>query len=237
MSEIQKLKSFVDSLLYYEHEPSQVNSKKRNFPFITISRLAGAGGQSLAKILYEKIQKLNQEPLFCGWQLCNQEICHIVAQDPALKSSVESLLKTEYHSHAEDFIGQLVFGVSSQDVVIKKMFHMMRAFAIYGKVVFVGRGSALLTHDLPLGIHIRLVASLDSRIKRMMQALQISEKEARQAIAEKDKAKAELVKTFFSKDIHDPLLYDAIWNTDRVSMDEIAGVLVEMIRKKAETKY
>ena len=232
MTEIHKLASFVDSLHYREKTGPQLDPKKGCFPFVTISRQAGAGGQALASLLAEKIQKLHQESLFQGWQLCNQELCHMVAQDPVLKSSVESLKRTEYHSHAEDMLSQLIYGGSSQDIVVKKMFHLMRVFALHGKVIFVGRGSTLLTHDLPLGIHVRLEAAMESRVKRMVPVLGPDEKKVRKLIEEKDKAKAELVKTFFNKDVRDPLLYDVCWNTGRVSIDEIADLLIAMIRRK-----
>ena len=232
MSEIQKLASFVDSLHYREQAGPQIDPKKGCFPFVTISRQSGAGGNALAAILDEKIQKLQSEPLFRGWQLCGPQLRQMLSQDPALKNMVESLRQTEYHSHAEDFLSQFIYGGSSQDVVIKKMFHLMRAFAIHGKVIFVGRGSTFLTRDLPLGIHIRLEASMESRIKRMMPEFGPDEKKVRKLIEEKDKAKAELVKTFFNKDIHDPLLYDICWNTDRVPIEEISKFLIEMIRDK-----
>jgi cytidylate kinase len=113
------------------------------------------------------------------------------------------------------------------------MFHLMRAFAIHGKVIFVGRGAPFLTRDLPLGIHVRLEASMESRVRRMMPEFGPDPKKVRKVIEEKDKAKAELVKTFFCKNIHDPLLHDIVWNTDRVPIPEIAKLLVEMIRDKA----
>ena len=237
MTEIHKLASFVDSLHYHEEHGPEIDPQKGRFPFITISRQAGAGGNALAAALEEKIQKLQAEPLFRGWQLCNQQLRQMLLQDPALKSMVESLRRTEYHSYAEDFIAQFIYGGSSQDVVIKKMFHLMRAFAIHGKVIFVGRGSTLLTRDLPLGIHVRLEASMESRVKRMTPVFGPDPKKVRQVIEEKDKAKAELVKTFFNKDVHDPLLYDICWNTDRVPIDEIAKLLIEMIRDKAAGSF
>jgi len=200
---------------------------------VTISRQAGAGGNALATVLAEKIAKLQVEPIFHGWQLCGSQLCQMIGQDPSLKTVVESLQRTEYHSQAEDMLSQLIYGGSSQDLAVKKMFHLIRAFALHGKVIFIGRGSTLLTRDLPLGIHVRLEASMESRIKRMAPEFGPDEKNIRRVIEEKDRAKAELVKTFFHKDIQDPLLYDVRWNTDRVSIDEIAGILIEMIRNRA----
>ena len=233
MTEIHKLASFIDSLHYHEKSGAKIDPKKGCFPFITISRQAGAGGNALAAALEEKIQKLHDEPLFRGWHLCGQELCQMVGQDPKLKDLVDSLKRTEYHSHAEDILSQFIYGGSSQDVVVKKMFQLIRTFALHGKVILVGRGSTFLTMDLPLGIHVYLEAPIESRVKRMMGALGVDEKKAREAVKDKDKAKAELVKTFFNKDIGNSLLYDIVWNTDRVPIEEIAKILIEMIRDKA----
>lgn len=237
MTEIHKLASFVDSLHYHEQNSPELDPKKGCYPFVTISRQAGAGGNALAACLDAEIRDLQGEPLFRGWQVCGQELCDQVAEDPALRDLVGSLKRTEYHSQAEDFLSQLIHGVASQDVAIKKMFHLMRTFALHGKVVLVGRGSGFLTRDLPLGIHVRLEASMESRVKRMMAALNLPEKSARAAIDEKDKAKAALVKTYFHHDIRDPLLYDVLWNTDRVPVASIAKILIEMIREKARGAF
>lgn len=233
MTETHKLAAFVDSLHYREKTGPKIDPKKGCFPFVTISCLAGAGGNTLATTLDEKIRKLHAEPLFRGWQHFSQELCQLVGQDPALKNVVDSLKHTEYHSHAEDILSQLIYGGASQDLVVKKMFHLMRTFALHGKVILVGRGSTPLTRDLPMGIHVRLEAAFESRVKRMMNAFNLDQKTARATVEEKDKAKAELIKTFFHKDIRDPLLYDVVWNTDRVSIEEIAEVLIELIRNKA----
>ncbi len=236
MPEIQKLASFIDILQYRETTGPQVDPKKGCFPFVTISRQAGAGGHVLATLIAGKIQKLHAERLFQNWHY-DQDLFRCVSQDPALVKTLERLRDTEYHSHAEDMISQLICGGTSQDFVIKKMFHLMRAFALHGKAIFVGHGATLLTRDLPLGIHVRLEASVESRVKRLMRSLNLDAKKAREMVDEKDKAKAELVKTFFSKDVRDTLHYDMLWNTDRVSIEEISKILVEIIRDKAAGSF
>ena len=50
MTEIHKLASFVDSLHYREKTGPRIDPQKGCFPFITISRQAGAGGQALAAL-------------------------------------------------------------------------------------------------------------------------------------------------------------------------------------------
>jgi cytidylate kinase len=90
-------------------------------------------------------------------------------------------------------------------------------------VIIVGRAGASLTRHLPGGLHLRLVASLPARVRRMMAVKDVSEKEARRAVAERDRARADLVESYFHRDINDPLLYDMVWNTETMAPDVIAA--------------
>jgi cytidylate kinase len=232
MNPLEKMKSFLDASQYEEARCSCLDFAKGRNPFVTVSREAGAGGHSLAVAILKEVGK-EHSPLYGGWQICDQEICRMIAEEPGLKVYTESLLAREYHSGVEDFLKELLEGDSPQDAVIHRMFGIIRKFAVLGKVVFVGRGAVCLTRDLPLGVHIRLVASLESRIGRMAEYLRVTEKRAREITLEQDQARARLVKTYFDKDIEDPLLYDAIWNTDRAPVDEIAKFTVGMVKRKA----
>ena len=235
MGEIDKLAAFIDGVQYREKQLHTIDPAKGRFPFVTISRETGAGGHNLASKIVELMVNEKDNPLFEGWQVCDQEICHRIAQDPKLNVSLESLLISEYRSPAEDLISQFITGESAQEKVFKKMFRVIRDLALFGKTVIVGRGATCLTRDLPYGIHVRLVASLPSRIALMMDSHGKDEKWAHETIQREDKAKASLVKTFFVRDIRDPLLYDCVWNTDRVAIDHIARVIIEMIKQKSAT--
>lgn len=233
MGEIEKLKSFLDCVHYREKHLPDIDPAMGRYPFVTISRETGAGGHNLADKILELIAVESTDALFQGWQCCDQELCHRIAQDPKLKGSSDGLLVSEYHSQTEDLISQILTGTPPQDKALKKMFRLIRDLALFGKTIIIGRGSTCLTRDLPYGVHVRLVASMRSRVALMMKAHGQDEKWATEKIKEQDRAKAALVRTFFHKDIEDPLLYDAVWNTDRVEVGDIAQVIVGMIRKKA----
>jgi cytidylate kinase len=101
-----------------------------------------------------------------------------------------------------------------------------------GKVILMGRGGVSITRDLASGVHIRLVAPRDTRVQRTMGNLGISEKEAARWVDDQDRSRARMVKSRFKQNIDDPLLYDAVWNTDTVPLDAIARYVTEMVRGK-----
>ena len=116
------------------------------------------------------------------------------------------------------------------------MFRTIFSFATVGKVVLVGRGAACLTRDLPLGIHVRLVAPLSVRIRRMRDYLRLTESHAAALVAEQDKARARLIKTYFGRQIDDPLLYDTVWNTESVSVATIAATIVRLVQYRVKER-
>lgn len=226
------VRHLVDSVVYREKGGPLPHVLKGQFPFVTVSRQTGAGGHTLALAILEQLKGEQEPALSQGWQIADQEICQRVAEDPAVKVSVESLLAAEYHSEIEDILKELLLGYSSQDAVNRRMFHLIRNLATFGRVILVGRGAACLTRDLPMGIHVRLVAPLAGRIRRMRMLMRRDEREARELVLEQDKAREKLVKVYFGKNIEDSLLYDAVWNTDTVSMETLARLVVSMIKEK-----
>lgn len=230
MTEFEKLKAFLETLAYQEKEDKESDSKKGSFPFVTISRQAGAGGNSLANAVIEALAE-RKESFAGGWQRFNQELCRKIAEEPGLKVSLEPLLKFEYHSEIEDMMEEMIVGTTPQDVVNKKIFQLMHTLAAFGKVILVGRGGVCLTRGMPRGIHVRLVAPLEARIKRMEDLLELPYKKAKEFVAEQDKSRARFMKAYFNRNIDDPLLYQVTWNTGVVSMDEIAHSVVHMIEK------
>ena len=231
MTEFEKVKSFLQTLLYHEKESKGSDLTKGSFPFVTISRQAGAGGNTLANAIMEQLAE-HKEPVFQGWQRFNQELCKKIAEEPGLKVSLEPLLKFEYRSEIEDMMEEMIVGTTPQDIVNKKIFQFMRTLAGFGKVILVGRGGVCLTRDLPLGIHIRLIAPLEARIKRMGDLLELSHKKSKEFVLEQDKSRKNLVQTFFNRDIADPLLYDMVFNTDKMLVEDIAHSIVSMMTKK-----
>jgi len=234
VSDTQRIKTFIETMTYEEKQKALLDVEKGHFPFITISRQAGAGGLTLAKALLGQIEKEKEDPLLRGWHVCGRELCQLVTEDPNVNVLMSTLVSSEYRSQIEDMVSEMIAGTPPQDVVIKKMFRMIRTLATFGKVVLVGRGASILTRRLPLGIHVRLIAPLSTRVNRMMHLLGASEAEAKKTVQEQDKGRARLIDTFFNKNIEDPLLYDVVWNTDTVSIDEIARILVSMVKQKAK---
>jgi cytidylate kinase len=214
------------------HEPpsfAEADAPQGSRPFVTVSRQAGAGGHALADALVAATERARHKPLFQGWRVLDQEICRAVASNPRLRVSYETLLRKEYRSPWEELVYDLVPGVSSQSAVLREMFRVVRSAARAGRVVLVGRAASCLTRELPYGVHLRLVAPFGVRVRRIMGLLGLEERRAAALVTEQDEARRDLVASCFGRDIDDPLLYDAVWNTESVPIDTIAATTVRLI--------
>ncbi len=231
MNEIGKIQSFLETVGYEQKRCKCFGIETGQNPFITISRETGAGGHSVSAAILKEMEE-EKSPFFQGWQVCDQELCKRITEEPDLRVSMQKLLASEYHSQIEDMIEEMIAGDSPQDTVVKRMFKIIRTLATFGKVIVIGRAGGCVTRDLPLGIHIRLIASLPSRIKRIMLRHNMDEKHAKQFILEQDKSRKNLVKKFFNRDIADPLLYDMVFNTDKMLVEDIGHSIVSMMTKK-----
>lgn len=202
--------------------------------FVTISRQAGAGGHSLAERLVTRFEE-EPEEVFQGWAVYDQRLCEIVAEDPKMKSALDSLLAEEYRTPAGDFFRQVIAPTVDQDVVMARVFEVVRAVASTGKSIIVGRGGSQVTRDIPHGVHLRLVAPESVRLERLAERDGIDVKTARERARKLDAGRARLHKLRFGVDIDDPLGYDAVWNTAAADIDEIADAVLALVRDRART--
>ena len=231
MDHMQLLKKYI-------REKEDIDIIDRGYPFVTISRQAGAGGHALARdILWEMDNHAQTNELFQGWDLFDQTVCALVMQDPEINASLASfdaLVTEEYRSETQQILYDMMTGRSHQYLTYKRIFEVVRILATLGKSIIIGRGGVCVTHKIPHGIHIRLIASEETRIKSLMKEHQLDSDAAKKFLKKRDREREHLIKDFFNKDINDPLLFDVTFNMDTQSTADLAAIIVQMIKSKAK---
>jgi len=99
-------------------------------------------------------------------------------------------------------------------------------YAVGDNVVIVGRGGNYLLRDIPHALRIRLVAPLETRVRRMTEEDHVVEKTARREIARIDKSRAGYVSKNYGSDWEDLSHYDMIFNSGLETYEEITRVLM-----------
>ncbi len=205
-----------------------------SYPFVTISREAGAGGHTLAREILRKLENEVSGEAAEGWEVFDQKLCVLIAEDEKLGVSFDQLVTEEYRSEISAAVSEMLAQRARRLETYKRVFEIIRILGTLGKCVIVGRAGMCVTADMPLALHIRLVVPEAVRVKRMMKLLDVGEEEARRVMHQQDQDRHRLVKDFFGKNADDPLLYDAVFNSGRMPISEIAEVVARLIKRKFE---
>jgi len=200
-------------------------------PFITISRETGAGATSLGQQL---VPLLNQELEVGsnGWVFLDKDLLTQALLHNQLPTQLADYLPEDRISETKAVIGELVGLHPSLWQLEQKISEAILQLAHVGHVVFAGRAAHLITRALPAGLHIRLIASLQTRIARMATELKCSRDQAFAHIEKHDIARQRYVRAHFDENIEEPHHYDLVINTDHLSPTATARIVATALHER-----
>jgi len=175
-------------------------------PVITISRMAGSGGRTLAVSLADRL----------NISLQDQSLVERIARDRNLEKSVVSHLDENTINQAELWIK----GVLNRRIFMKDEYHtslvnIVTKIAAGGDVIFLGRGAHLILGEQAT-LRIRVVASWAHRLSRVMDRTGLSRAEARAVLEETDRNREDFLRKVFKVDPNTTENFDLVLNSDRM---------------------
>ena len=198
-------------------------SRQRPKPFfITISRESGSGGKIIARKLAEKLR----------FKLYDEQLIGLVAKAARKRKSVIARLDEKERTFVDDVIHRLLNPeyVSSQ-TYIKSLCQTIKALSLKGRVVILGRGANFITSRKD-GLHVRVIAPYLVRVGFTMRYEKRKEKEARKKVKKHDWARKVFVKQYFHKNPSNTNYYDLVVNTERLTVDQVVGVIIRAFKQK-----
>ena len=202
---------------------------------VTISRESGCGAHVIAEKLAQLFnhQSPGNEP---PWTVFDRNLVEEVIHDHQLPHRLARFMPEDRISGIDDVIDEL-FGLHPpSSMLVEQTAKTILRLAERGNVIILGRGANVVTAALPHVFHVRIVASLERRCEHMQQFEHISRREARDRIRRDDLGRERYVKKHFGKDINDPLLYHLVLNTDRISLDDAAILIAELVAHPAPVR-
>jgi cytidylate kinase len=193
---------------------------------ITIAREFGAGGRTLGGMVAKEI----------GYTVIDEEIVEMVALEANVSS--DWVNKVEKETGTEGMMERMLkrFGPFRKGYVnvameenpgyidgnmyISLLHKVIPVIADGNNVVIIGRGSQYILGDRPDTYHFLMVATLEHRIKFMMEHYNLDRKQAQIVVEKQDKRRLNLYRYFSRTDYNEPYLYDMVFNMDRVSLEE-----------------
>lgn len=216
--------------LHINHAAAVPTTARTERPFVTISREAGAGGSSLAKLL---AMRLNEAmPDAPSWSIYDGNLLESMLEASHLPPELARFLPEDRPSEIESMIGEIVGLHPNLWDLRRKTNDAMRHFARSGHVILVGRGSVFATRDLPGGLHVRLVAPFEARAQRMAALLRTDVDTAAARNLEQDRARQRYVRDVFGADVTDPLAYHLLINTGVTPLPEAGALIAQQVRAR-----
>ena len=232
---IQAGNAYIASQLKGHAEQSRHIDQKYPKPFVTISRESGAGGTKVGEKL---IEYLNINDTYTGskWALFDKNLIERVIEEHHLPEQFRNFLSEEKYSEVQNTFERLMGLHPGISMLASKTCNTIINLASLGNVIIIGRGANILTRNIPGGFHVRLIADMEWKIRQVESDFNMNKKEAIKYIWEEDTRRRDYVKKLFNKNVADPLMYDVIIKTSRVSFEEaselIGGKVLRYIQQK-----
>ncbi len=176
---------------------------------LTLSREIGAGEQGFAPALGERL----------GMHVYDREL---LEQEAVALGMPEAEL--EKIDECPTGIFQRFHPGSIYQRYFEALGQLMRELSDRGDVILVGRGGSRILRDDPRAFHVRLVAPLPVRVRRVMEYRWVRESVAKKLIAERDAQRCGFYQSYFGADWSSPLEYDITVNSGRLGPTAIEAV-------------
>ena len=192
---------------------------------ITISREMGSGGIPIAHRAAEKL----------GYTLVDGEALRKVASQYGL--SQEAFEAADEHPPAF---------VAEKDVRLLVDLHLIELmvldYALKGDVIIYGRGGQDLLKKIRSVFRVRITAPFEERVERWAEREWLDPDLARLLVRKSDQQRAGFIKYYFDRDWENPLDYDLVINTQRLSEDKAVALICDgvmdqnLVEEKSNSK-
>ncbi len=193
-------------------------------PTLTLSREFGCEGFPLAERLKALLEEASHEP----WNIFDKSLIELVAKEEAIP--LRLLKSLGDRSRAIEAFGLHASDRVTHDMAFDKVAQYLVQIAKLGDAIVVGRGGAILCRDLPNCFHFRLVAGFDWRVACIMRREGLSEAQAAAQVKGNSRLREKFVSQCLGADITDPRLFDAVFNNERHSVEEMAQAILAFVR-------
>jgi len=214
-------------------EKSQLRKHGRiEGPVVTISREAGARGNSIARALVNELEASKIIAKYRPWTVFNHDLLDHVIREHKLPQKTADYFPEDKPDEIRAFIGEILGLHAGVYTNARKCAETIRRLAIAGNAIIVGRGSNLVTANVRHALHVRLVGDKEIRIRHFARIHSLTLNDAATEVDKRDRARRRYVMRNFERDIDDARQYDLVVNTSRFSDAGIVRLMCEALETK-----
>jgi cytidylate kinase len=204
---------------------------------ITINRELGSGGRTIGRKLAERLgvpfyDKSVIQQLKKKYNLTADEIERLKGQKhnwwAEFKRSMMMMPNFVAPQVLPDYSSMPDFLIT--DEIFKAETEILKGIAADGSCVIAGRSGFYIFRDHPNHLSILIQASMDYRIKRVMEKQKISAEEAKSIIDKVDESRENYVKKYTGSSRYDTRNYDLVINADEHAEDEVVEMIIHYLK-------
>lgn len=204
-------------------------------PFITVSRMYGAGGSEVAARVARSL----------GWSLFDNAVIDAVAERTGLTRAEVSARDERIPSMVERLATTLSLGtpesmpaipeapvLMTEERVVDITRRVIEEAVLQGPAVFVGRGAQCLLAKRRDSLHVFCYASRPKLVEGAIQRLGVAAKDAERVVADMNKNREQYVRRHFNREWKDLSNYHLCIDTGWFGLDGAAELIVEVARRR-----
>lgn len=175
---------------------------------ITISRQLGSQGDEVAQMTAQLL----------GYRVVHREL---------INEAARRAHAPEMALEAVDVLGLLDVHPTqkARRSYQQAIYQLMQEIAQQGNAIIIGRAGCTLLAERSDVLHVRLIAPIAWRIKRLARILSINLDAAREQIETSDRARYTYVYQNYKVDWNDPQLYTLILNMEKLTVNDAAALI------------
>jgi cytidylate kinase len=204
---------------------------------VTLSHATGAGGETIGRTVAKGL----------GFRYVDEEVINIAAQREGIDAAVvadeerrKSFLERLMAAIAIPVIGEASGSMIVPEAIVASgeslrtlIVEAIHEVAKQGQAVIVSHAASIPLADRPDVLRVFVTASATTRAQRAARDGGIAVANAAEFIEENDEGRADYFQRFYRIERELPTHYDLVINTDKLSADEVAEIIVAAVRRHA----
>ena len=198
---------------------SGVGGPVARFRTICISREAGAGGGTIARLVGTRL----------GWKVYDHELLEAIAHGMEVPADEARTYDELAPGLVQDWLLPLrEEHYAPQEAYLDHLAKLVESIGKAGDSILVGRGAGQM---LPRSetLSVRIVAPLKSRARNLAAKMGVSQRTARKAAIDRDRRAAKFVRTLHRAEIDDPHLYDLVLDSQALGLTIASELIVRAV--------
>ena len=202
---------------------------------ITINREVGSGGRTVGRILAEKLgvpyyDKALTKPLEEKFNMSLAQIEELKGNNRSWWEEIKRvLILGEVAANSSEYYDEKNKRLVTSEAVLQAEKEILQSIADEESCVIAGRSAFFVMNNHQNRLNIFIQASMEYRLKRIMEKQNLTEKEAKRVIKELDETREEYLKNNAHTSRYDTRNYDLVIKMDGKTEEEVANAILAFI--------